>query len=133
MQLIEQKQKCIKAIVRINDTEVYHKCMVHSSPFFHDDVPVDCSLCKLSDREVMPSLISCVWSFAKSMALFLATGIKLTTQVEYESRLKICDTCNERTKWRCRICGCFIPLKAAGVVWQCNKWPVLTIEKLGVK
>lgn len=73
-----------------------------------------------------PSLGQQLWSFAKSVADFIADGMKTVSPEEYAERLAICDECPERQGNRCLQCGCRLSIKAKGRAFQCplGKWPV---------
>ncbi|MBI2477356.1 MAG: hypothetical protein HYV60_01500 [Planctomycetia bacterium] len=77
-----------------------------------------------------PSLMRRTWNLAGSLASFLADGCKALTKEEFQSRLKVCETCDQRRGNRCLKCGCRLSLKARGRAFQCplNKWPTLTDE-----
>jgi hypothetical protein len=72
-----------------------------------------------------PSLMRRTWNLAGSLASFLADGCKTLTKEEYQARLEVCDTCDQRRGNRCLKCGCRLSLKARGRAFQCplNKWP----------
>jgi hypothetical protein len=72
-----------------------------------------------------PPLHPQAWNLARSLADFVADGMKTVSQQEYETRLKICDTCDQRRGNRCLKCGCRLSLKARGRTFQCplGKWP----------
>jgi len=72
-----------------------------------------------------PGLGRQVWNLAASLASFMADGCKTLTKPEYETRLKICDACDQRRGNQCLQCGCRLSLKARGRAFQCplNKWP----------
>lgn len=45
---------------------------------------------------------------------------------EYEKRLQICGTCDKLLSGMCRICGCYVEMRAAGLNKHCpdinEKW-----------
>lgn len=49
---------------------------------------------------------------AKSMASFMASGLKTSSPQVYRDRLAICTTCDQHTGTRCRVCGCITAAKA---------------------
>jgi hypothetical protein len=75
----------------------------------------------------MPSLPRQAWNLARSLADFVADGLKTVAFDEYRRRLEICDGCQFRLDNRCRKCGCRLSLKARGRAFRCpaNKWPDL--------
>jgi len=77
-----------------------------------------------------PGLVRQVWNLAGSLASFVADGCNTLTKQEYETRLKICHTCDQRRGNRCLKCGCRLSLKARGRAFQCplNKWPPVSSD-----
>ncbi len=45
------------------------------------------------------------------------------TQNVYEERLQICNGCKNLTRGMCRLCGCFVELRAALKVRKCPDIP----------
>lgn len=72
-----------------------------------------------------PPLHRQAWNLARSLAGFVADGLKTVTKDQYHRRLEICDACSHRRKNRCLACGCRLSLKARGRVFKCpkKKWP----------
>lgn len=71
-----------------------------------------------------PATTAQAWNLAKSLAAFVADGMKTVEKHEYAERLTICETCEERRGGRCLQCGCNLAIKAKGRVFQCplGKW-----------
>ena len=89
---------------------------------------------ELDDAQISPSrpsefppLHRQAWNLARSLADFVADGLKTLSKEEYEARLKICDACDQRRGNRCLVCGCRLSLKARGRAFQCplGKWPAV--------
>ncbi|MCB9939633.1 MAG: hypothetical protein H6823_15430 [Planctomycetaceae bacterium] len=80
-----------------------------------------------------PSLPRQVWNLAQSLASFVADGCKTVTPQQYQARLEVCDTCDQRKGNRCMKCGCQLSLKARGRAFRCPlaKWPDITKEDNG--
>lgn len=79
-----------------------------------------------SDRSKRPpSLSRQAWNLARSLADFVADGLRTVTADQYRQRLEICDTCDRRRGNRCMVCGCRLSLKARGRAFRCplDKWP----------
>lgn len=76
-------------------------------------------------RTAPPPLPRKVWNLSKSLAAFVADGMRFVSRDEYRARLEICDSCPERDGNRCRQCGCRLSLKARGRAFECPlaKWP----------
>jgi tetratricopeptide (TPR) repeat protein len=51
-------------------------------------------------------------SAGKALVRFLGSGLKTATAETLRGRLQQCDACRYYIKLRCRVCGCFIHLKA---------------------
>jgi len=60
-------------------------------------------------------------TFAGAMLDF-ATDPRLA---DANARLAICETCDERDGHTCKVCGCYLPIKARAAAWHCPlaKWP----------
>jgi hypothetical protein len=73
----------------------------------------------------MPPLPRQAWNLARSLADFVADGMKTVTKEQYQRRLEICDACDRRRGNRCLECGCRLSLKARGRAFRCpiGKWP----------
>lgn len=69
-------------------------------------------------------LAAMAWDLTKSIAAFIADGLKTVDEEEYRRRLSVCDVCEKRRGQRCGSCGCFIALKAKGRAWDCpdGRW-----------
>jgi hypothetical protein len=72
-----------------------------------------------------PSLTQKIWNLGESITAFVADGFSTVTREQYEERLAICNTCEQRDGSTCRLCGCFLTLKAQGRAFECplGKWP----------
>jgi len=73
----------------------------------------------------MPSLPRQAWNLTRSLAAFVADGMRTVTEQQYRQRLEICNTCDRRRRNRCLKCGCRLSLKARGRAFRCplRKWP----------
>lgn len=72
-------------------------------------------------------------SLAREMARFARSGFK--TARDYQKRLAVCEACAEFIAGRrCRICGCFMDVKARMATTDCplGKWSQETDEKTEV-
>lgn len=71
-----------------------------------------------------PTFNQQVWNFASSVAAFVADGCHLVTKEQYQSRLEICSSCEDRRGGACSRCGCNLALKAQGRAFACPiaKW-----------
>ena len=78
-----------------------------------------------------PSLSQMLWNLGESLAAFAADGLTTVSRADYEKRLEICDACNERVGSSCRLCGCFLKVKAQGRAFECpaGKWPQSLSDK----
>lgn len=58
-------------------------------------------------------------------------SIKVAGEI-YEHRLSICGTCEEQMQGLCRLCGCFVELRAAQKVRRCPcipaKWESIPLD-----
>jgi hypothetical protein len=72
-----------------------------------------------------PPLHRQAWNLARSLASFVADGCTTVAKEQYQCRLAICDTCDQRRGNRCLVCGCRLSLKALGRAFECplGKWP----------
>ena len=43
------------------------------------------------------------------------------SQREYKRRLEVCKTCGHLTNGMCRLCGCFVEVRAAKISQRCAK------------
>ena len=75
----------------------------------------------------MPAMHTRAWNLTKSLAAFVADGLRTVTDSQYAERLNICDRCSERRDNFCVQCGCYLAWKAMGRAFQCplRKWPEL--------
>jgi hypothetical protein len=75
--------------------------------------------------EQPPGLFERAWNLAKSLAGYVADGCQSASPEQYAERLKICDTCPQRSENICRMCGCYLPVKATMRAVQCplGLWP----------
>lgn len=64
-----------------------------------------------------------ILAFAEAVAAFVADGCLTVDRDEYETRLRICESCTRRAGLKCGLCGCFIHVKARGRVFQCPDDP----------
>lgn len=106
----------------IVDAEICRACIVRGKPSpGRRPVPVK----TMSVPPEMPSPARQVWSAVKAAGQFLADGLALTTEEQYQARLTICENCDRLHSGRCSECGCFVNVKARGRTFQCplNKWP----------
>jgi len=72
-----------------------------------------------------PGLLRMAVSATKSMAQFVASGLKTLPSHIQQKRLRICATCEYHTGLRCKVCGCFTNAKARLAHERCpiGKWP----------
>jgi tetratricopeptide (TPR) repeat protein len=72
-----------------------------------------------------PGMMRMAFSAVKSMAKFVATGMKTVPKAAYQRRLQTCSTCEHHTGVRCKLCGCFTSVKAWLPHEHCpiGKWP----------
>lgn len=75
---------------------------------------------KLMDK----SLLERAWKLAETMSKFATNGFKLTSRDKYEKRLATCEPCEFRVKKHCGLCTCWLPVKAAMDIAECDadKW-----------
>ena len=66
-----------------------------------------------------PPLRKQAWNLAESVVRFVASGAQLVSHEEYRERLETCDQCDRRVNRRCTECGCNLPIKATGKVFDC--------------
>ncbi len=52
------------------------------------------------------------WNAARSVAAFLGDGCKFVDKEVYAKRIARCDTCPHRNNTTCRLCGCYVNIKA---------------------
>ena len=64
-------------------------------------------------------------SAAKALTRFVGSGLKTVSSETLQERRQQCAACSYHTGLRCRICGCFINLKARLPHEECpvGKWP----------
>jgi ferredoxin len=79
------------------------------------------------DVRKMPPMQTRAWNLTKSLAAFVANGLRTVTDEQYAQRLNICDGCSERRDNYCLQCGCYLTWKATGRAFQCplKKWPTI--------
>jgi tetratricopeptide (TPR) repeat protein len=72
-----------------------------------------------------PSLLRMAISSVKSLATYLASGLKTVAPVIHQKRVETCATCEHHTGLRCKLCGCFTNTKAWLPHERCpiDKWP----------
>jgi tetratricopeptide (TPR) repeat protein len=72
-----------------------------------------------------PGLLRMAISSAKSMAKFLASGLKTVAPEIHQQRLETCAACEHHTGLRCKLCGCFTNTKSWLPYERCpiGKWP----------
>jgi len=72
-----------------------------------------------------PGLLTMAISSAKSMAKFLASGLKTVSPMMHQKRVRTCAACEHHTGLRCKLCGCFTNTKAWLPHENCpiGKWP----------
>lgn len=78
----------------------------------------------------LPPVYKQVWNYAKAMAKYVAAGRPNVTEVQYQERLTICDTCELLREDKCIACGCPAEAKASMATEQCPhpsgpRWPAL--------
>lgn len=73
------------------------------------------------------SLLQKAAAFKDSAAVHLENGRQRTTQEEKQARLDICNPCEYRDGNICKLCGCFLSMKATWRTSECPaaKWPIL--------
>lgn len=74
----------------------------------------------------MPAGITQAWNLLGAFKDFVADGLRTVSKEEYEARLRICQTCDQRRGNRCLKCGCHLTVKAKGRAFKCplKKWSV---------
>jgi tetratricopeptide (TPR) repeat protein len=74
-----------------------------------------------------PGLLRMAVTASKSMAKFIASGLKTVSPETQRERLEVCARCEHHTGVRCRICGCFTYAKSQMTHENCplGKWPVV--------
>jgi hypothetical protein len=72
-----------------------------------------------------PGMLQRAWNLAGSIAAFVADGCHTVSANQFQMRLQICDSCDERRDAICGTCGCYICIKARLRALNCpvNKWP----------
>jgi len=62
--------------------------------------------------------------FARSVAEHVKKGAKSVMDDVYNRRLKECNSCGHKIGIRCRVCGCFVKVKAKWAEQECpeGKW-----------
>ena len=75
----------------------------------------------------MPPMGRKAWNLATSLMNFVADGLKTVSTEQYQERLDVCDSCENRSGNRCTKCGCHLSIKAKGRAFDCpiGKWPVI--------
>jgi peroxiredoxin len=71
-----------------------------------------------------PPLTQQAWNITRSLADFTVDGFKTLSAEQYQQRLQVCDRCDRRRESQCLECGCYLPLKVRGRVFDCplGKW-----------
>lgn len=74
-----------------------------------------------------PSIIRNGLNAARALGEFVGDRGRLVSDLEYETRLAVCETCDQKRGNKCAHCGCQLKLKARGRVFKCplEKWPNL--------
>mgnify|MGYP003335328406 CR=1 FL=1 len=67
----------------------------------------------------VPGILRQTWDLLVSLKDFVADGMATVSSEEYETRLRICDTCEFRKMNRCIKCGCHLSIKARGRAFKC--------------
>src|SRR5262249_43630066 len=75
----------------------------------------------LASRTVVkgPGILGMAFSAMKSMAKFLGLGLQTASQETRQERLRVCAECEHHTGLRCRLCGCFMDVKARLLHEEC--------------
>lgn len=70
---------------------------------------------------MIPNIIQAI----KDGAKIAASGFKTVDQETYDKRLEVCNGCEQLAGRQCKVCTCFVPLKAQFEVEECplGKWP----------
>lgn len=80
------------------------------------------------------SLIEKAFGFTKAMAnQLINNGLKLVDDKTFDERVAICNSCDKKNKYgQCKLCGCYIKMKAALPSEQCPhnppKWEKISNE-----
>jgi tetratricopeptide (TPR) repeat protein len=72
-----------------------------------------------------PGLLRMAFTALKSAAKFVGSGLKTLPPETVRARLEVCGPCGHFSGTRCRVCGCFVSLKARLPHESCpvGKWP----------
>ncbi|OWK46746.1 DUF6171 family protein [Fimbriiglobus ruber] len=72
-----------------------------------------------------PGVLRMAMTAAKSMARYFGSGMKTVSAETLRVRLQTCESCEQFTGARCRLCGCFTTVKARLPHEKCpiGKWP----------
>ncbi len=72
-----------------------------------------------------PGMLQRAWNLAGSIAAFVADGCQTVSAEQFQMRLQICDSCDQRRDAICGACGCYISIKARlrAITRPLRKWP----------
>lgn len=72
----------------------------------------------------MPAVTTQAWNLLGAVKEFVADGLQTVSTEEYQARLQICESCDQRRGNRCLKCGCHLTVKAKGRAFKCplKKW-----------
>lgn len=77
--------------------------------------------CGAEHSNDFPDVPSLMKNFSKSVAGWVASGLKITKTEVFEQRMVECYACPEISNGRCRICGCFVHGKGKMASEHCPK------------
>lgn len=74
-----------------------------------------------ADKKDVPSLLTRVGNFAKSLTKHLGSGANKVSEERYTARLDTCALCPLRNVETCSVCGCDLKVKAS---WESSSCPI---------
>jgi len=108
---------CPECMESLGDNK--YRCTKHGFIIIAKKLPIKCSLCS------PPSLLQKTKNFSKAIINHACDGFTRVSEEEFKVRLDICNECEQRDGMVCKICGCFLNVKASWKSEKCplHKWP----------
>ena len=71
-----------------------------------------------------PNIFTKAVNLARATLAHVASGCERTPLMLFNHRVAICDNCPERADDACRVCGCYVAIKASWYTQRCplDKW-----------
>lgn len=78
-----------------------------------------CNSCPIPNGSY-PTILDMAKNLTKEVSSHIKNGLEICSEEEASKRLEICKKCDHFDNGRCRLCGCFLNVKAE---WKSSKCP----------